>query len=108
MSRLTFLANAAAEQVQSEVNGKEEEAKTTEPRVVWEVPTSMDTGSASVPQNYDAQKESEQVLQGGTEAISKVSQSDNNERIANSNTLHEKPGPLLPKPSLPVPAVHGH
>ena len=27
MSRLTFSANAAAEQVQSEVNGKEEEAK---------------------------------------------------------------------------------
>ena len=27
MSRLTFSANAAAEQIQSEVNGKEEQAK---------------------------------------------------------------------------------
>ena len=68
----------------------------------------MDTGSASVPQYYDAQKESEQVLQRGTEAIFKVSQSDHNEEIANSDTLHEKPGPLPSKPSLPVPTAHGH
>ena len=89
-------------------HGKEEEDKTTEPGVAGEVPTSMDTGSTSVPQNYDTQKESGQVLQGGTEAISKVSQFDNNEQLANSDTLHEKPGPLPSKPPLPVPVAHGH
>ena len=89
-------------------HGKEEEDETTEQGVAWEVPTSMNTGSASVPQNYDTQKESEQVLQGGTEAISKVSQFDNNEQLANSDTLHEKPGPQPSKPLLLVPTVHGH
>ena len=59
--------------------GKEEEDKTTEPGVPWEVSTSTDTGNASVPQPYDVQKDSDQVLQGGTEAIFKVSHSDNNE-----------------------------
>ena len=88
-------------------HGKEEENKTTEQEVAEGVPTSMDTGGTSVPQNYDAQKGSEQVLQGGTEAMTKVSQ-PNNEQIANSDTLHEKPGPLPSKPPLLVPAVHGH
>ena len=53
-------------------HGKEEENKTTEQGVAEGVPTSMDTGGTSVPQNYDAQKGSEQVLQGGTEAMSKA------------------------------------
>ena len=48
-----------------------------EPGVIWEVPISMDTRRTSVPQDYDVQKESDQVLQGGTEATSKVSQSKN-------------------------------
>ena len=43
-------------------HGKEEENKTTEQGVAEIVPTSMDTGGTSVPQNYDAQKGSEQVL----------------------------------------------
>ena len=77
-------------------HGKEEENKTTEQGVAEGVPTSMDTGSTSVPQNYDAQKGSEQVLQGGTEAMSKVSQ-PNNEQIANSDILHGKPCPLPSK-----------
>ena len=39
-----------------------ESQRSTEPEATWKAPTSMDTGSASVPQLYDAQKESEQVL----------------------------------------------
>ena len=39
--------------------------------------------------------------------MTKVSQL-NNEQIANSDTLHEKPGPLPSKPSLPILAVHCH
>ena len=66
-----------------------------------ENPTSADTGNASAPQNYD-----DKVLQKGTEATSKVSQSNNHERITNSDTLHEKPGPL---PSIPLlPTVQDH
>ena len=89
-------------------HGKEEENETRGLGVTWEVPTSMNTGSASVPQNYDAQKESDQVLQGGTEATSKVSQSNNNERKANPDTLHEKPGHLPSIPLLPVPTIQSH
>ena len=89
-------------------HGRKEENETKEPEGALEVPTSMNTGSASVPQNYDTQKDSEQVSQGGTEAISKVSQFDNNEQLANSDTLHGKPGPQPSKPSLPVPAVYDH
>ena len=71
----------------------------------------MDTVNASVPQIYDAQKESELVLQGGTEATSQVSQSDNNQQLANSDILHGIPD-LLPSTqqltvdTTPVPAVH--
>ena len=81
-------------------HGQEEEDKTTELGVPWEVPSSMNTGSASVSQIYDSQKESDQVLQKGTEAIFKVSQSNNNEQLANFDTLHGKPDPL---PSKPLP-----
>ena len=79
-----------------------------EPEAVWQAPTSRDTRSASVSQHYDAQEESEQVLQKGTEAIFKVSHYDINEQRANFDTLHEKPDPLPSKPSLPVPAEHSH
>ena len=74
--------------------------------VRWEVTTSTNTGNALVPQHYDVQKDSDQVLQGGTEAIVKVSQSDIIDQIANFDTLHEKPGPLPSKPSLLVSTVH--
>ena len=77
-------------------------------KAAWQAPTPRDTRSASVSRFYDAQEESEQVLQGGTEAIFKVSHYDINEQRANFDTLHEKPDPLPSKPSLPVPAVHGH
>ena len=51
----------------------------------------MDAANASVSQTYDAQKDSELVLQGGTESTSKVSQS--NKQSANSNILHGIPDP---------------
>ena len=59
-----------------------------------------------VSQIYDAQKNSELVLQGATGAPPQVSQF--NIKSTNSDFLHEKPGPLLSKPSLPALAVHGH
>ena len=50
-------------------HGREQTKETTEPEGALEVPTSLNTDSASAPQNYDTQKDSEQVLQEGTEAI---------------------------------------
>ena len=78
------------------------------PQAAWQVPTPRDTRSASVSRFYDAQEESEQVLQRGTEARFKVGHYDNNEQRANFDTLHEKPDPLPSKPSPLVPAVYGH
>ena len=69
------------------------------------VPTSLDTDCASVPQYYDTQRKSEQVWQEGTEAIVEVSQFDNNEQLANFNTLHGKPDLRLCEPSLPLPTT---
>ena len=58
----------------------------------------MDAVNASVPQTYDAQKDSELVLQGGTEATSQVSQSY--KQPTNSDLLHGIPDlqPLLELP----------
>ena len=48
--------------------------------------SSMNTSNTSVPQTYDAQRESGLVLQRGTEATFQVSQSVSNEQLANSDT----------------------
>ena len=58
---------------------------TTPEQSLQQEPEVVETANASVPQIYDAQKESELVLQGGTEATSQVSQSDNNQQPANSD-----------------------
>ena len=86
------------------------EVEITQPNLALDVPTSVDTSNASVPQIYDAQRESGLVLQEGTEATSQVSQSVSNKQLANSDTLHGIPGSLSSTPSLsvapsPAPAV---
>ena len=63
-------------------HSREQKKETTNPEGALEVPTSLNTGSASDPQHYDTQNVSEQVLQEGTEARIKVSQFDNNEQLA--------------------------
>ena len=83
-----------------ERHGKEKKEETIEPEAALEVPTLLDTGSASAPHHYDTQKDSEQVLQEGTEAKIKVSQFYNNKQLANSDTLHGKPGLWPAEPLL--------
>ena len=87
-------------------HGREDKKETTDPEVALEVPILPDTGSASAPQHHDTQKNSEQVLQRGTEAITEVSLFDNSKQLANSNTLHGKPGLWPAEPSLPIPTTH--
>ena len=79
---------------------------TTEPEEALEALTPLDTGNASAPQHYDIQKDSEQVLQEGTEATIEVSQFDNTKQRANSNILHGKTGLVPLEPSLPSPTTH--
>ena len=86
-------------------HSREQKKETTDPEGALKVPTSLNTGSASAPQHYDTQKDSEQVLQEGTEAIIEVSLSDDKQR-ANSDTLHEKPGLWLAESSLQTPTTH--
>ena len=62
----------------------------------------MDTDNASVSKIYDAQEESELVLQEETEAISQVSQSI--KQSTNSNPLHGTPDP---QPFTPLPGALG-
>ena len=87
-------------------HGREEKKETIEPEGALEVSTSLDTGNASAPQHYDTQKDSEQVLQEGTEAKIEVSQFDNNKQRANSNILHGKPGLVPLEPSLLSPTTY--
>ena len=69
-----------------------------------------DTTKASVPFNYDAHTKSGLVLQIGTEAISQVGRSDNNQQLANSIILHEPPShwghDLSPTQPYEVPLAH--
>ena len=74
----------------------EPEAEITQPDLALDVPPSVDTSNASVPQIYDTQRESGLVLQEGTEA-----------------TSQGIPGSLSPTPSLsvapaPAPAVQNY
>ena len=69
----------------------EPEVETTQPNGARDVISPVDTANASVPQIYDAQKESELVLQGGTEATPQVSPSVNNKQLANPDILHGIP-----------------
>ena len=78
----------------------EPKEKTPQPNKARDVSPPMDAANASVSQTYDAQKDSEQVLQGGTEATSQVSQS--NKQSANSDLLHGIPDLQPLTPSLTV------
>ena len=69
-------------------HGRARKKETTKPEEAREVLTSLDTGNASAPQHYDTQMNSEQVLQGGTEAI-----------------IEENPGPWLAESLLQIPAT---
>ena len=84
-------------------HSREKKKGTTAPEAALEAPTSQDTRSA--PQYYDTQKNSEQVLQEGTEAIIEVSKFDDDKQLANPNTLHEKPGFWPAEPTLPIPST---
>ena len=74
--------------------------KIPQPNNAQNVGQPMDAVYASVSQTYDAQKDSELALQGGTEATSQVSQS--NKQPPNSVLLHEIPDPQPLTPSLTV------
>ena len=86
----------------------EPELETEQPNGARDVIPLVDTDNASVPKTYDAQTESELVLQKGTGKTSQVSQSDNNQQLANSDILHETPDLLLSTQQQIVPAAHRH
>ena len=67
------------------------ETKMEKPKDPKDATPSLDTTNASVPFKYDAHTKPGLVLQVGTEAISQVGRSDNNQQLANSIILHEPP-----------------
>ena len=73
------------------------------PALDQDVPPSVDS-TASVPQIYDAQS-FEQVLSGGAEAPSQVSQSVNTKQLANSDSSHEMTDGSRSTPSSPSPVA---
>ena len=74
-------------------HSREQKKETTDPEGALEVPTSLNTGSASTPQQYDTQNPSEQVSQEGTEARIKRKTgswpSGSSPPIPNGNNKHE-------------------